>query len=109
MKLRRLLIAQLTFTPQTQNPQCLLGALTLSIPLVAKRRQIPRDIIVGVLGIVGEVWAMATIAAAGALLGESYLIIIPTFVFALLLIRSRVFKCQEGKDVRSGFAAESHC
>lgn len=52
---------------------------------------------------------MTAIAATGAPHRESYLIIIPTFVFALLLIRSSLLNYQEGKDVQSGFAAESHC
>lgn len=39
---------------------------------------------------------MAAIAATGALAGESYLIVIPTFVLALLLIESSVLTCQEG-------------
>jgi hypothetical protein len=63
---------------------------------MVNRCRIYGDIIVGILGIDGEAWAVVAIAFAGALPWESYLIIIPTFVIALLLIGSSVLRCQEG-------------
>lgn len=52
-------------------------------------------VLVGILGVVSEARAVAAIAAADALLGEFYLIIVPTFVFSVLLVGSSVLAWRE--------------
>ena len=53
-------------------------------------------VIVGILALGGQTLSLIAVSAAGALAGELYIIIIPQFVFALLLIGSSVLAWREG-------------